>query len=90
MLVRTARSGSEVAISASGTALSDAEGAVLGEMLKASEALEELSLNRCSCSGVCLQSIAEGLAASKAPLKILNVDKLKHGHGAEPLSERTD
>ena len=66
MPVAELRAGEAVAMG--GKAVGEAEGAVLGELLKANGALTSLDLSGSACAAAALERIGEGLGGSAAPL----------------------
>ncbi|KOO28310.1 hypothetical protein Ctob_003964, partial [Chrysochromulina tobinii] len=81
------RSGGE-AVSTGGLAVGEAEGAVVGALLKASTSLTTLDLSGSSCAAAALARLSEGLKASAAPLAELRLGGLIHGEGAASVAAR--
>jgi hypothetical protein len=90
MPVGALRSGEATEVSAGGKELGDAEGAVLGLLLKRSTSVTRLDLSGCSCSAECLRLVAEGLAASSCPLSELLASRLRHGEGEASAASRVE
>ena len=73
MLFRSGELRSGEWVSTSGQAVGEAEGAVVGALLKASTSLSTLDLSGPSCAPAALSRILEGLRASAAPLAELRL-----------------
>ncbi|KOO32343.1 hypothetical protein Ctob_012102, partial [Chrysochromulina tobinii] len=79
---------SSESVSTGGLAVGEAEGAVVGALLKASISLSTLDLSGSSCAAAALSRISEGLRASAAPLAELRLGRLIHGEGAASVAAR--
>ena len=65
-------------VSMAGAGLTDADGAVVGALLKTNTVLTKLDLTSAVCSAEVLRFISEGLQQSKAPLQEVLLSGLKH------------
>jgi hypothetical protein len=66
----------------------EAEGAVVGALLKTSTSLTTLDLSGSSCAAAALARISEGLKVSAAPLAELRLGGLIHGEGEASVAAR--
>ncbi|KOO45997.1 hypothetical protein Ctob_016651, partial [Chrysochromulina tobinii] len=86
MPVGELRSGESVSMG--GQAVGEAEGAVVGALLKASTSLTTLDLSGSSCAAEAARLIGEGLRESAAPLAELRLGGLIHAEGAVSVAAR--